>query len=401
MLSIAQRLSELGETVIFISNGYFKSLFTNLRIEFIEISSSEEYENLIATVNVNSPHKLITALVRHLLLNPIEPILKSLENISKNGNVVLIANGCNLGTRLYHDKTNCDFVSAYFAPSVLPSAEFAPRLFKYHLAKFLPLYIRKIGFKLLTSAVNTLLLRRVNHSRLKSGLKRSKNVLDLFNSPQSILGLYPKRFLGVTPSDWPDQFQAVGFPMFRDNLKINKSLESFLSKGDEPILVCRGTPNLRVEKFMARISKAILSLNQRAILVSKHFSSETTIKHQDIFCADFLSYSRVIPKCKAVVHHGGVGTSAQCLRAGVPQLIAPWGVDQWDNSMRLQDLGVAIEINEEDCSNENIKSKLSKLIGDNQMRHKARKIARFEEDYQGAENAAEYLLNFGKNSLCI
>ena len=40
-------------------------------------------------------------------------------------------------------------------------------------------------------------------------------------------------------------------------------------------------------------------------------------------------------QCKAVVHHGGIGTSARCLRAGVPQLIAPWGVDQWDNSMRL------------------------------------------------------------------
>ncbi len=394
MLSIAQRLSQLNHKVIFISNGHFKSLFEDLRIEFIQISSSEKYEDLIKTVNVNNTYELSLALVKYLLLDPVKPIFELLDNISNRGNIILVANGTNLGARLYHDKTGCDFVSAYFSPSVIPSAQFSPRLFKYHLAKLLPLSLRKIGFKLFNSVVNFLLLKKVNSLRFKFGLTRSTNLLDLFHSPQSILGLYSQKFLGVTPQDWPKQFQTVGFPIFRNNLDISEVLENFLSRGEKPILVCRGTPNLRVDKFMETMSAAILSLNQRAILVSGHFSSSAVSKHPDIFQANFLPYDRVISRCKAVVHHGGIGTSAQCLRAGVPQLIAPWGVDQWDNSMRLQDLGVALEINERELSTEKIRYKLSKLLSDDQIDRNSQRMSNCEYDYQGSERAVEYLLNF-------
>ena len=299
-----------------------------------------------------------------------------------------------MGARIYHDKTACDFVSAYFSPSVLPSVQFPPRLSNYHLAKCLPLLVRKTGSKLINFTINSLLLERVNRFRFELGLAPSRNLLDLFHSPQSILGLYSQRFLGVTPEDWPRQFRTVGFPIFEGNLEVNKSLENFILDGEKPILVCRGTPNLKVEKFMQRMSEAILSLNQRAILVSGSFSKEETFEHQDIFQAKFLPYASVIPECKAVVHHGGIGTSAQCLRAGVPQLIAPWGVDQWDNSMRLRDLGVALEINEQDLSTEQIKYKLAKLLSDNQIRVNTHRIATHEDDYQGVERAIKYLLDF-------
>ena len=138
MLSIAQQLSDNGERVVFLSNGYFKHLFESIDIEFIQLSSSQEYEHLISTVNVNSTYDLTVALVKYLLLEPVDFVLKCLENISSEGDIVLIANGTNLGARLYHDKTGCDFVSAYFAPCVLPSSQFFPRLFRYNFVKLLP-----------------------------------------------------------------------------------------------------------------------------------------------------------------------------------------------------------------------------------------------------------------------
>ena len=169
-----------------------------------------------------------------------------------------------------------------------------------------------------------------------------------------------------------------------------------MSNGEKPILVCRGTPNLKVQKFMQKMSEAVLSLNQRAILVSGCFPKEAAFEHQDIFQANFVPYASVIPQCKAVVHHGGIGTSAQCLRAGVPQLIAPWGVDQWDNSMRLRDLGVALEINEHDLSTEKIKYKLASLLSDDQIRFNTHRMANHEDDYKGVESGVEYLLDYQK-----
>ena len=396
LLSIAQRLSNLGHRVIFLSNGHFKHLFENLPIEFIQLSSSEEYEDLIKTVDVNNTYELSLALIKNLLIKPTRPIFALLENISNLGNITLVANGTNLGARIYHDKTGCDFVSTYFAPSVLPSVQFPPRLSNHHLAKSLPLLVRKIGYKFINFTINSLLLERINRFRFELGLAPSRDLLDLFHSPHSILGLYSQRFLGVTPRDWPRQFKAVGFPIFEGNLEISKSLESFMSNGEKPILVCRGTPNLKVQKFMQKMSEAVLSLNQRAILVSGCFPKEAAFEHQDIFQANFVPYASVIPQCKAVVHHGGIGTSAQCLRAGVPQLIAPWGVDQWDNSMRLRDLGVALEINEHDLSTEKIKYKLASLLSDDQIRFNTHRMANHEDDYKGVESGVEYLLDYQK-----
>jgi len=394
MLSIAQQLSDNGERVVFLSNGYFKHLFESIDIEFIQLSSSQEYEHLISTVNVNSTYDLTVALVKHLLLEPIDSVLTCLENISREGNIILIANGTNLGARLYHDKTGCDFVSAYFAPCVLPSGQFFPRLFRWHYVNLLPFSLRKVGLKLIKFFINFLLLNRVNRLRFVSGLPRSRNVLDLFHSPQSIIGLYPQKFLGITPEDWPTQFQTVAFPIFQDNLDISESLEKFLSMGTEPILVCRGTPNTRVENFMEKASRAILNLNERAILVSGHFQKKSDSYNGDVFYANFLPYSRVIPRCKAVIHHGGIGTSAQCLKSGVPQLIAPWGVDQWDNSMRLKDLGVALELDDQEGSSVKIESKLRQLLKNSQIKLRSKQMAEFKDDYLGAEVAAQYLLEF-------
>ena len=394
MLCIAKQLSQNGEKVFFLSNGYFEYLFTNNDIEFLRLSSSQEYESLINSVDVNRSYELGSALINYLLLDPLEPILEYLGKISSDGNIVLVANGTNIGARLYHDKTNCDFVSAYFAPCVLPSSHFFPRLFKYHLARFLPLTIKKGSLKLFSFFLNSLLLSKVNRLRSLSGLPKSENILDLFHSSQSIIGLYPQRFLGVTPSDWPSQFRAIAFPMFDDNLDISKSLESFLNRGSEPILVCRGTPNTRVEEFMKNASRAIRNLNERAILVSGNFINKLSSKDENIFYSNFLSYSRVIPRCKAVIHHGGIGTSAQCLRAGVPQLIAPWGVDQWDNSMRLRDLGVALELNTQKGLRLNLEHKLNQLLKNDQISRKSIEIAQFKDDYLGAERAAQYLIQF-------
>ena len=54
-----------------------------------------------------------------------------------------------------------------------------------------------------------------------------------------------------------------------------------------------------------------------------------------------MPFSSVFPLCAAVVHHGGIGTCAQALAAGVPQLTMPLAFDQPDNATRLSRLGVA------------------------------------------------------------
>ena len=56
---------------------------------------------------------------------------------------------------------------------------------------------------------------------------------------------------------------------------------------------------------------------------------------------DWVTMARLLPRVAAVVHHGGIGTVAQVLRAGAPHLVVPFTHDQPDNANRLVRLGVA------------------------------------------------------------
>jgi UDP:flavonoid glycosyltransferase YjiC (YdhE family) len=64
----------------------------------------------------------------------------------------------------------------------------------------------------------------------------------------------------------------------------------------------------------------------------------------DVLTLPYAPHSRLFPEAAAIVHHGGIGTTAEALRAGKPQIVLPIGADQPDNAARLQDLGVAATV---------------------------------------------------------
>jgi UDP:flavonoid glycosyltransferase YjiC (YdhE family) len=68
---------------------------------------------------------------------------------------------------------------------------------------------------------------------------------------------------------------------------------------------------------------------------------EGTTLATDVFAFAYAPFSQLFSRVEAVVHHGGIGTAAQALRAGRPQLAVPYGFDQFDNAERLVRLRVA------------------------------------------------------------
>ena len=58
----------------------------------------------------------------------------------------------------------------------------------------------------------------------------------------------------------------------------------------------------------------------------------------------YAPFSRVLPRCAAFIHHGGIGTTAQALRAGVRQVVVRLAHDQFDNAMRVRRLGSGVEL---------------------------------------------------------
>ena len=102
------------------------------------------------------------------------------------------------------------------------------------------------------------------------------------------------------------------------------------------------SPN-RTTDTMAMIGAACAQLGERA-LVCAAATDFGDIKHLDhVKIVETMNFAAVFPGCRAVVHHGGAGTTAASLRAGVPTLILWTGVDQkvWGDRMNRLGVGTA------------------------------------------------------------
>lgn len=185
--------------------------------------------------------------------------------------------------------------------------------------------------------------------RKKLGLRPDSIFTPAFQkagNPVPVLHIYSKH-LHPRPSDWPQSAQIIGYS-FNDhegeNWQPPEDLAQFLKEGEPPIYIGFGSMIPQDERELTElICKAVEKANVRA-LISKGWADLTPLsKSKNIFSIAPMPHHRLFPLCKAVVHHGGAGTTAAGLRTGRPTLICPFAFDQpfWGQIIAEKKLGPA------------------------------------------------------------
>ena len=156
------------------------------------------------------------------------------------------------------------------------------------------------------------------------------------------IGFFPSWFGAVPTGD----IRLTGFPMPDDALvpPLPPEVEQFLQEGTAPVIFTPGSFMRRSNAFFREAVKACERLGMRAIFLTPYADQVPSPLPSTIRYFKFVSLQRLAKACAALVHHGGIGTCAQGLRAGIPQLVAPVFFDQPDNASRLEALGVGRRI---------------------------------------------------------
>ncbi len=186
----------------------------------------------------------------------------------------------------------------------------------------------------------------VNALRRRLGLREVRNpLLDDMFSPHGTQAWF-SGVLGRPQTDWPERTEVTGFP-FYDKLEPGKGLSPelarFLDAGPAPVVFTLGSSAVHAAGgFYAESLAAVRRTGCRAVLlIGRDARNVPTAPVPDsVFVAEYAPYSELLPRAAATVHQGGVGTTAQALRAGRPMIVVPWSHDQPDNGMRVQKLGV-------------------------------------------------------------
>ena len=162
--------------------------------------------------------------------------------------------------------------------------------------------------------------------------------------------MFPEAFARKQP-DWPAHTVHCGFPFLDEDFAgspMDAALVEFLAKGEAPVVFTLGSAAVRVAPWLIGQAAAAASKEGRfrAVILAGPAAAEVAKRHasDNTIIVGSAPYHELFPRVRVVVHSGGIGTTAQALRSGRPQVVVPFAFDQFDNAERIARLGCGVEL---------------------------------------------------------
>ncbi|GAA0464911.1 glycosyltransferase [Parasphingorhabdus litoris] len=197
------------------------------------------------------------------------------------------------------------------------------------------------------------------------------------------------------PADWPPNLFMGGFWFLQSNVTdaLSEEVETFLNEGDPPI--CFGFGSM-VGSDPMRLRKTILGAleetGQRGLILSGWGGVPKGQTHDLVLEVNSAPHDLLLPRVLAMVHHGGAGTTAAALRAGVSQIIIPFMGDQPFWGQRMKELGVAPDpIRQKDLTITNLKGALDRIVNEPSFYVSALKLSKTIKSENGGQDAASFI----------
>jgi rhamnosyltransferase subunit B len=339
-LSLGMTLRSRGYRVTLATHEHFHRLAIESDLEFHPLVSNSETEELLRQPGFWHPLKgpLVVAKWGRRFIARQYHIL---QELIANDRPQLIASPGVVAARVIQERFGTPLTSIVLQPWMIPSLHAPPAMmggltFPRWAAPF-----AGDAYLWLFNRVGALLVgKKLEQLRSSLGLKPIARFFQWWLSPTLALGMFPDWFAKPQP-DWPAQMKLAGFPVQdgRPSAEVPIDVRHFCEAGKPPIAFTFGTGMMHATELFRQSTAACQSLGCRGILLSKYKSQLPAQLPPEMLHCEFAPFQKLLPQCAAVVHHGGIGTTAKSLAAGVPQLILPFAFDQMDNGQRVRRLG--------------------------------------------------------------
>lgn len=263
-----------------------------------------------------------------------------------------------------------------------------------------------LEWKLASFALNRTLPKDTNRFRTRVGLSPFDDLMrDGWPSHRLNLLASSPAFLDQRPVDWPAWHQLCGFLELPSHQQESMSheVERFLARGDAPVFMGFGslmpTEGEHLEATVATLEEAARIAGCRAIVQAEtdptfaHSASVGKRTSNDrILFVRRTPHNLVFPRCAAVVHHCGAGTTHTTLRAGAPSVPVAHVSDQFAWAEELRRLGAAPKmIRRTAWSARKLASRIREVLDNPKMKQAAMAMsARMQHD-NGPETAADLI----------
>jgi UDP:flavonoid glycosyltransferase YjiC (YdhE family) len=375
-LALGAELRRRGHRVIVAAPAVYQDDARRLGLEHAPVRPDLDIKDLKMLERAMDPRWGTEVIIRELLMPVIRESYSDLEKAA-SGADLLVTHTLAYAAPVLAEKKGLKWLSVCLQPLIFFSAYdppvFAPAPW---LAALRPLGPR----------VNGALLRflrkfswpwgdSVRALRQELGLGPGQDPLfEGQHSPYGVLALYSGLFASPQP-DWPPHTTLCGFPFLDQDIggkPLDPRLEAFLAAGEKPVVFTLGSTVVRIAgDFYGVAAEAARLTGRRAVLLAGDGVEALGALPPDILAVPSAPYHLLFPRAAAVVHSGGIGTTAQALRAGVPQLVTPFAHDQYDNAARVERMGVGKRAGRQRRRAPELAEVLSRLLNDERINRQA------------------------------
>jgi rhamnosyltransferase subunit B len=396
-IAIALGLRARGHQVVIATSGYYREKVEALGLSFHAIRPDAEV--------VRKDPELLRRVMdrkvgsRTIIKDIVMPLIReSYDDLSVacEGADLVVGHMLAFGARLVSEKTGIRWASVVLQPIGLFSAWDPPLLPD---APFLR-YLRFLGagFHALVFRIGRKVVKPWTEPwhRLRADLglpaTEENPVFEGQHSPDLVLALFSPLLASKQP-DWPAASLITGFPFYDSDGSegLSPELARFLDAGPAPIVFTLGSSAVMDPgSFYSVGADAARALRRRAVLlVGRDAAPASSTLPEGVAAFDYAPYSQLFPRCAAIIHQGGIGTTGQAMRSGRPMLVMPYAHDQPDNAARICRLGIGRTISRARFTLPRATREIGRLLDDPGYSKRAAEVGAAVSREDGAAIAAD------------
>ncbi|CAI8755553.1 glycosyltransferase [Priestia megaterium] len=348
-------------------------------------------------INADNPLKFFSSLKNEKMMGMMVNIQEDLHKACKGADAIVYHPGAAIG---YFAAKEMNIPSILASPFPMTPTKDYPALIFYDRPRFGKIY-NKLTHRIF----------EWGFWKIVSGPLKKYWVQQYGEGPNDFSCPYPKQRTAANPTiisssptvfsvskDWPEHVHSYGnwFMDSDHSYQPEEKLERFLKAGEPPVYIGFGSvgDKKNAGETTALVIKALKLAGKRGIInTGGSGMNQTEEIAEDILFVKDIPHEWLFPKMSAVVHHGGAGTTAEGLRAGVPSIIVPYGNDQFAWGRKIHELGAGAKaIPRKELTAEKLSAAIS-YTQVNEIRSKAQEIGKQIRAEKGAEKAAQVIIN--------
>lgn len=367
-IAIGQGLQARGHAVTLICNDDFAAEVQQAGLSHASAGPAIRLDAAMASPNLWHPIKGLGVFWKHMLAPAIEPTFRQIETIAAKGPCVVVAPPVMFGARYAREVFKLPLISTYTAPAVLRTEGAPLTMAHWKLPRGTPRALVRLAWRALDRhKLHPMAARTLHQVAASLGATPPPADLSIFgqwmHSPDGGVTLFPEWFAPSRPG-WPSHVRFGNFPLYQGDAAapLPQPVQDFLAAGPAPVVFMPGSAMQHAQGFFAAAVAACGQLGLRALLLTPHAAQLPQPLPAFALHAGYLPFASLLPHARALVHHGGIGSCAQALRAGLPQLIMPMAHDQFDNAACVERLGLGLSIRQARLSPATVAHALRTLV---------------------------------------